>query len=46
MIAEDTVEQKILELQESKRQIADAILDGQGGSLSELTADDLRMLLS
>lgn len=46
MIAEDTVEEKILELQASKRQIADAILEGDGGPLSELTADDLRVLLS
>lgn len=46
MIARDTVEEKILELQASKRQIADAILEGEGGALGELTADDLRMLLS
>ena len=46
MIARDTVEEKILDLQSSKRQIADAILEGEGQSLSDLTADDLRMLLS
>lgn len=46
MIASDTVEEKILELQSSKRQIADAILDGKGQTLRDLTADDLRMLLS
>ena len=46
MIARDTVEEKILELQRSKRQIADAILEGEGQSLRDLTADDLRMLLS
>ncbi len=46
MIAQDTVEEKILELQRSKRQIADAILEGEGQSLSDLTADDLKMLLS
>ena len=46
MIAQDTVEEKIVELQESKKQIADAVLEGQGGALSELTADDLRALLS
>ncbi len=46
MIARDTVEEKILELQRSKRQIADAILEGEGQSLSDLTADDLKMLLS
>ena len=46
MIAQDTVEEKILQLQSSKRKVADAILGGEGGPLKELTADDLRMLLS
>ena len=46
MIAQDTVEEKILELQSSKRKVADAILGGEGGPLRELTADDLKMLLS
>jgi SNF2 family DNA or RNA helicase len=47
LIARDTVEEKILELQNSKRTLADAILDGgEGQSLRDLTADDLRMLLS
>ncbi len=49
MIARDTVEEKILELQRSKRKIASAILDEEadaGQSLRDLTADDLRMLLS
>lgn len=46
LIARDTVEEKMLELQKSKRKIADAILDGEGQSLRDLTADDLRMLLS
>lgn len=46
LIARDTVEEKMLELQRSKRKIADAILEGSGSSLRDLTADDLRMLLS
>ena len=46
LIARDTVEEKMLELQRSKRQIADAILEGGGSSLRDLTADDLRLLLS
>ncbi|MCZ6727040.1 MAG: SNF2-related protein [Acidobacteria bacterium] len=46
LIARDTVEEKILELQSSKRKIADAILEGEGQSLRDLTADDLRLLLS
>ena len=46
MIAQDTVEEKIIELQKSKRQLADAILDGEGAPLRDLTADDLGVLLS
>jgi superfamily II DNA or RNA helicase len=46
LIARDTVEEKIIELQRSKRQLADAILAGEGTPLGDLTADDLRMLLS
>jgi len=46
LIARDTVEEKMLELQKSKKQLAEAILEGEATPLSELTADDLRMLLS
>ncbi len=46
MIARDTVEEKMLELQRSKRHLADAVLEGDGTSLKELTAEDLRALLS
>jgi superfamily II DNA or RNA helicase len=46
LIVRDTVEEKLLELQRAKRDLADAILDGQGQSLRDLTADDLRLLLS
>ena len=46
MIARDTVEEKILDLQRSKRQIADAVLEGEGQTLGDLTAEDLKMLLS
>jgi len=47
LIARDTVEEKILELQLSKRQLADAILDeGSGLPLRDLTAEDLKLLLS
>ncbi len=46
LIARDTVEEKIVELQKSKRQLADAVLEGDGQSLRDLTADDLRVLLS
>jgi SNF2 family DNA or RNA helicase len=46
LIAQDTVEERMLQLQASKRQLADAILDGEGEAVSDLTVDDLRLLLS
>jgi superfamily II DNA or RNA helicase len=47
LIARDTVEEKMLELQRSKKQLAEAILEGDAGRpLADLTADDLRLLLS
>ena len=47
LIARDTVEEKMLELQRSKKQLAEAILEGEAGRpLADLTADDLKMLLS
>jgi len=46
LIARDTVEEKILDLQRSKRKLADAILEADGTPLRDLSADDLRMLLS
>ncbi|HUP24019.1 MAG TPA: SNF2-related protein [Thermoanaerobaculia bacterium] len=46
LIAHDTVEARMLDLQASKRQLADAILDGEGEAVRELTVDDLKLLLS
>jgi SNF2 family DNA or RNA helicase len=46
LIARDTVEEKILELQKSKRDLADAIIGEDSSILRNLTADDLQMLLS
>jgi non-specific serine/threonine protein kinase len=43
MICQNTVEEKILKLQEAKRGIADAIIPGQD-SWKSLTRDDLEML--
>ncbi|MBZ0112443.1 MAG: DEAD/DEAH box helicase, partial [Thermoanaerobaculia bacterium] len=45
LIAQDTVEEKILELQKSKRQLAEAVLEGDMQPSGDLTADDLRALL-
>ncbi|MBX3452042.1 MAG: DEAD/DEAH box helicase family protein [Planctomycetaceae bacterium] len=46
LIARHTVEEKIAELQQQKRELADAILEQDGSLLENLTADDLQMLLS
>lgn len=46
LICRDTVEEKIIELQSRKRQLADAILEGDSRVLKDLTADDLELLLS
>ena len=46
LIAKDTVEQKILDLQQKKRDLADAILDENRNVIGTLTRDDLEFLLS
>jgi SNF2 family DNA or RNA helicase len=46
LIARDTVEEKIVELQNTKRDLADAIISADGNVLSRLTSDDLELLLS
>jgi superfamily II DNA or RNA helicase len=46
LIARDTVEEKIAELQSSKKQLADALLDPNAGLLRTLQPEDLEWLLS
>jgi len=46
LIARGTVEEKILELQGRKRELADAIVSADGSLISELTAEELMLLLS
>lgn len=46
LIATDTVEQKIVELQEHKRDLANAILGGDSRLIQSLTREDLEYLLS
>ncbi len=46
LIVRDTVEEKIAELQRRKRQLADGILEADANVLSDLSAEDLEMLLS
>ena len=45
MIAEDTVEQKIVALQQEKRRLADTVINTEGGPLAQLSADDLAALI-
>ena len=46
LIAKDTVEEKVLELQKAKRALADSIITADGSLLGELTHEDLDFLLS
>ena len=46
LIARNTVEEKITELQQSKKQLADALLDPDAGLLRSLQPEDLEWLLS
>lgn len=46
LICRGTVEEKIAELQQQKRELADAILEQNNSLLQNLTTDDLRLLLS
>jgi superfamily II DNA or RNA helicase len=46
LIAKDTVEERVLELQKGKRLLAEAILDQDATPLRSLTVDDLKLLLS
>ncbi len=46
LIARDTVEEKIVDLQKTKRDLADAIISADGNVLSRMTSEDLELLLS
>jgi len=46
LVCKDTVEQRIIELQQAKQQLADAIVGGDQSPLRNLTRDDLEQLLS
>jgi SNF2 family DNA or RNA helicase len=45
LIARDTVEEKVLELQQQKRELADAILNADAGGLSAIGREELERLL-
>ena len=46
LITRETVEEKVLELQKQKKALADAIIGEDNSLIRQLTADDLRLLLS
>jgi len=46
LIAKDTVEEKVLELQKSKRELAEAIISQDNRLIGDLSRDDLTLLLS
>ena len=46
LIARDTVEEKVLELQKSKRALADAIINADNSVIRNLGREDLELLLS
>jgi SNF2 family DNA or RNA helicase len=46
LVARDTVEEKILELQKNKRELADAIIQEDQSLIARLTREDLELLLS
>lgn len=45
LIVKDTIEEKIMQLQESKKKLSDDILEGEGISAATLDKDDLMTLL-
>ena len=45
LICTNTVEEKILKLQETKRELADSIINADNGIIRNLTSDDLQLLL-
>ncbi|HEX4769664.1 MAG TPA: DEAD/DEAH box helicase [Bryobacteraceae bacterium] len=46
LIARDTVEEKVLELQKTKKDLADAIISADNNLIRDLRAEDLELLLS
>jgi SNF2 family DNA or RNA helicase len=45
LIAKDTIEEKILKLQEKKKELADQILNGEGTSISSLNKEEILEIL-
>ena len=45
MITKDSIEEKIVRLQEAKKNLADEILSGENGGLAQMSKEDLLALL-
>ena len=45
LIMKDSIEEKILKLQEAKKDLADEILQGENGNLGSLSQEELRELI-
>ena len=45
LIAAESIEEKIVELQEAKKELADAIISGQSNSLMSLSREELLALI-
>jgi len=45
LIIKDSIEEKILHMQEAKKELADEILNGETGPLEKLSKDELLELL-
>jgi len=45
LIVKDTIEEKIVKMQESKKDLADAILSGENGSITQMSKEELMELL-
>jgi DNA repair protein RAD16 len=45
-ICKDTIEERILQLQEKKQLVFDGTVGAQAASIAKLTADDMRFLFS
>ena len=46
LIVKDSIEEKIVRMQQEKADLADAILNGENGNVVNMTKDDLLQLLS
>ncbi len=46
LIARETVEEKILDMQQSKRELAEAIVRADSNMIRDLSREDLEVLLS